>query len=347
MYALESIAIETLVYVEPPEVVSSAEIEEQLAPLYQRLRLPEGRLELMTGIRERRFWPADHLPSRASAEAGRKALARSEFNKNDIDLLIHCGVCRDQLEPATASHVHGLLGMPEHCFAFDISNACLGWVNALMVAANMMANGSVRQALIVSGENGRSLLDNTVQHLLTADLDRQQIKPYFANLTIGGGAVAAILCAKDLCVDRNHLQLGRGIAKTDSSANHLCQGDSARGGQLQMLTDSEALLEAGVSMADRTWGAFQAQTGLNASSFERVICHQVGRQHQRALFDRLGIEQKKDFSTYPTWGNVGSVSLPLTLAKAIEEDALDSHDQVALMGIGSGLVCAIASLRVG
>ena len=40
----------------PPIELSSAEIEAQLRPLYERLRLPAGRLELMTGIRTRRLW---------------------------------------------------------------------------------------------------------------------------------------------------------------------------------------------------------------------------------------------------------------------------------------------------
>ena len=36
----------------PPIELSSAEIEEQLQPLYERLmKLPAGRLELMTGIK--------------------------------------------------------------------------------------------------------------------------------------------------------------------------------------------------------------------------------------------------------------------------------------------------------
>ena len=48
--------LEAWAYVLPERVVSSAELEQRLAPLYERFGLHEGRLELMTGIRERRFW---------------------------------------------------------------------------------------------------------------------------------------------------------------------------------------------------------------------------------------------------------------------------------------------------
>ena len=51
-----NVAIESLGYTLPTEVVTTAELEQRLEPAYQRMRLPEGRLELMTGIAERRFW---------------------------------------------------------------------------------------------------------------------------------------------------------------------------------------------------------------------------------------------------------------------------------------------------
>ena len=79
-------------------------------PLYERLNLRPGRLELMTGIKERRFWPADMNPSVASAQAGRNLLKKG-IAPDGIDLLIHSAVCRDRLEPATASYVHGLMDL--------------------------------------------------------------------------------------------------------------------------------------------------------------------------------------------------------------------------------------------
>ena len=40
----------------PEKVVSSAELEQRIAPVYERLKLPFGRIEMMSGIKERRFW---------------------------------------------------------------------------------------------------------------------------------------------------------------------------------------------------------------------------------------------------------------------------------------------------
>ena len=57
-----NVNVEAFGYTLPEEVVTTAEIERRLAPLYERLRLPEGRLELITGVRQRRFWPPGTMP---------------------------------------------------------------------------------------------------------------------------------------------------------------------------------------------------------------------------------------------------------------------------------------------
>lgn len=330
--------------VTPPVAISSAVIEAQLAPLYQRLRLPEGRLELMTGIRTRHFWPSHILPSEASAQAGAAALAKSRFGKDDFDLLVHCGVCRDRLEPATAAYVHQRLGLAPHTQFFDLSNACLGFTNAMLMAGSMIEAGTIRRALLVSGEDGRPLLERTIHNLLNRPLSRQEIKPYFANLTIGAGAVAWVLCHADDAPAEAPALVG-GIVEVDSSANTLCQGDTA-GDALEMLTEAEALLEAGLNVADRAWARFCEHLGWSETMIQRVVCHQVGRTHQRRLLERLQIPVEKDFATYETMGNVGSVSLPFSLAQALETGAIATGHRVALLGIGSGLSSAMLGLHL-
>jgi len=327
--------IESLATALPAETLTSAAIEARLAPLYQRLRLPEGRLELMTGIRERRLWPAGTRPSDASAAAGRAALARSGLHAAQVELFIHAAVCRDMLEPATASFAHRKIGLPATAQIFDLSNACLGWLNALTVAAGLIESGQIRCALVCAGENGGPLVEQTLRTLLEAPLDRNGIKPYFANLTIGSGAVGAVVCHESMLPPgaRPHRLLG-GVARAATAHSELCQGDTHGADALAMQTDSEALLVAGIELARDTWGAFTADFG---AGFDRTICHQVGSTHRRKLYEALGLDLAKDFSTFETLGNTGSVALPATLAAAIEADAIKPGDRIALLGIGSGL----------
>ncbi len=80
----KNVVIESLAYSLPEEVCTSHAIEKQLSPLYQRLKLPEGRLELMTGIQERRLWPKGTKPSEAASMAAKKALEQSKIKPEDI-----------------------------------------------------------------------------------------------------------------------------------------------------------------------------------------------------------------------------------------------------------------------
>ncbi|MEX0326749.1 MAG: 3-oxoacyl-ACP synthase III [Puniceicoccaceae bacterium] len=330
------VAINGTAVVIPPVAVTSSDIEERLAPMYERLRLPEGRLEMMTGIQERHYWETDILPSQGSAEAGKLLLDEGRVPMEDIDLLIHCGVCRDRMEPATAAYVHGLLGLPGSCQILDISNACLGFVNAMVLAGGLIESGQIRHALLVSGENGRPLLENTIRVLLKGDLDRNAVKPYFANLTIGAGAAAMLVSREDFTRGDSFRLLG-GVARTDSSANQLCQGDSVGIEGFEMQTNAEELLDAGINLASGAWDAFEEEVGWNRQTPDCFICHQVGRTHQRRLFDSLQLDRGRDFTTYEYMGNVGSVSLPFTFHKAVEAGKLDASRRASLLGIGSGL----------
>lgn len=331
----QNIVIESYGYTLSEIAVTSAEIENRLAPLYERLKLPEGRLELMTGITARRMWAPGTKPSDLSTMAARVCLEKSKIKKQDIDLLIHSSVCRDFLEPATASVVHANLSLSNKVMIFDLSNACLGVVNSIVVAANMIESGQIKTALIVSGENGGPLLENTINELLiNPSIDRKNIKKYIANLTIGSAATAFLITHKYLSPESPEI-LG-GAVMTDSSANHLCRGDGNTH-SLVMETDSEELLKYGITLGQATWTEFRKNLGWSNADVDFVITHQVGSAHEKLSLESLELESKRTYKTYPFLGNTGSSALPVTLMMAAEENLIKKNDRVALLGIGSGL----------
>lgn len=336
---LESIAVAL-----PGEIWTSAEIEERLRPMYERLKLPAGRLELMTGIRERRHWPAGTRPSDASAAAGRAVLAKTSLRPEQLGVFIHGAVSRDMMEPASASFAHRKIGLPGTMQIFDVSNACLGFLNGVVTLAGLIESGQIQAGMVVSGENGRPLIEQTLHHLLSSSLSRNEIKPYFANLTIGSGAVGAILCHRSLVKGRPHRLLG-GAGRAATQHSDLCQGDSHGADALAMQTNSEELLIAGVELARETWRDFASLTGWTAGVVNRFVCHQVGSVHRRKLYETLGLDLAKDYSTFETLGNMGSASLPATLARAIENGEIRDGNKVALLGIGSGLNCLMLALE--
>ena len=341
--SFSKVVIEKMTYALPPNIVRSEELEEKLSPLYERLNLNIGRLELMTGIKERRFWGSQQKASEASAEAGIKLLQEGNIDPSSVDLLIHSAVCRDRLEPATASYVHNLMGLGQNTQILDVSNACLGFMNALILAGSMIEQGIIKRAIVVAGENGKPLVDETINILNSGDFDRKSIKPYFANLTIGGGAVAWSICSENNTYQQGP-RLSQFASSTDISHNQLCEGDQSSGGMI-MQTDSEELLHAGISVATHAWKKFLTASKWNPQSPELVITHQVGKAHQQEIEKALSYDPQNSFTTYESLGNCGSVSLPITYTLACEQNAGFLKSKSALLGIGSGLSSLMLALN--
>ena len=336
----QHVCLESLGYALPEEVITSDEIECRLEPLYRRLRLPEGRLELMSGIRERRLWPRGARPSDGSIESGRRALAAAGVDPGEIGCLIHGSVCRDQLEPATACRVHDALDLPEACLVYDVSNACLGLLNGMVQIANLIEQGQIRAGLVVGTEDSRALLEGTIDALNRDEsLTRDRIKSAFASLTIGSASAAALLVHNDLSRTGNRLCAVAARAHTKHYA--LCQGDHAAdvdgAAQMLMQTDSERLLQEGLNTGVATFADFLAASGWSREQIHKTICHQITGTHRRMMLESLGLTVERDYATFPWLGNTGSVALPITLALAVETGFIQSQEHVALLGIGSGI----------
>ena len=327
----------------PPRVITSEDLENRLAPLYERLKLPPGRLEMMSGISERRFWNDQTRPSDGAVLAGKKAIAASGIDPAELECLFFTGVCRDMMEPATATFVHRQLGLPEKCLVYDISNACLGFLNGMLTLGGMIELGLIKNGLIVSCETAEELVESTLVNLLSdPTVTRKSMKNSFASLTIGSGAVALVMG------DARHRDSGHKLSvatcRANTSFSDLCQGGQTTSSGTLMATDSEELLKRGVETAARTWLDFLAESGWTVDSIDRFFCHQVGSAHARLLFDSLGLDPSRNYETLHMLGNVGSVSAPITLALGIEDGKLNKGERAAVLGIGSGINCLMLGI---
>jgi 3-oxoacyl-[acyl-carrier-protein] synthase-3 len=210
----------------------------------------------------------------------------------------------------------------------------------MLAVADMIELGRIRAGVVVGTETGRDLVEGTIDSLLAnPSLTRNDVKLDFASLTIGSGSAAIVLCDRRLS-RQGHRLLG-GEALADTAAHRLCAGGVAAerhgDGRPRMQTDSEALLHAGIDLAERTWARTRQTLGWTNADVNRVFTHQVGRAHRKLLFDRLQLSPDLDFPTVEFLGNTGAVALPTALALGIEQGRIDKGHRVALLGIGSGL----------
>lgn len=341
-----NVCVEAFGYAIPEEIWTSADVEAKLDPLYERLKLPAGRLELMTGIAERRFWPIGMRPSEISVISGQRAIAAANFDPALIGCLIHGSVCRDFLEPATACTVHHQLNLPRQCFIYDVSNACLGILSGMIQAANMIELGQIKAALVVGSEGGRQLVEHTIQTLNTdLTLTRKSIKDAVASLTIGSASCAVLLT--DRSISRNQNELRSAAVNANTQFCELCQSHSDQAGaemQPLMKTDSELLMQQGVQTGIDTMAQFLQINGLQTSDFDRTVCHQVGAAHRKLMLESLNLNPEIDFPTFSWLGNTGAAALPISLAIGCEEGFIGTGQRVGLLGIGSGINCLMMEL---
>jgi 3-oxoacyl-[acyl-carrier-protein] synthase-3 len=313
--------------VDASQVVTSDALDESLGETYQRVGLRPGLLERLAGIRERRWWSDGTTFVDGAATAGAKAISESGVDPARIGVMINTSVSRKYLEPSTAVAVHHALGLPRSCQNFDVTNACLGFVNGMELAAAMIDSGMADYALVVNGEDSRPVQERTLESLNRPETVSRDVLAQFATLTLGSGAVAMVLGRAGRHPEGHRLV---GSASRAATEHHeLCLGDNQ-----MMRTDLKGLLDAGLALSEDLWAEAAADFDW-AGGMSRYIVHQVSKVHTGAMCDRFGIDPGLVPTTFPTRGNLGPASVPFTLAG--QQDSLDDGDRVLLMGIGSGL----------
>ena len=334
-YRLHDTALLSVGAVEAPGVVTSAAFDERLTRTYERTGMKAGMVEQLAGVRERRWWPEDVTFVDAAAMAGAKALAEAGVDPSQVGLLINTSVCRTGIEPANAVGVHDQLGLSTGCLNFDVTNACLGFLNGIQLAGALIDAGQVEYALLVDAEGLRGLQGGTVDRLAGDDATADDLRLQFATLTLGSGSAAMVL-GRASEHSEGHRITG-GVSRAGTEHKDLCTGDLTL-----MQTDSRALFNAGIELASHTWRDSLAD-GWDWARADWFIAHQTSVVHLEALAQVLGVPVDKLPMTLPTFGNLASAAVPFTLAKQVP--MIKPGQQVLLLGIGSGLntsFCEIA-----
>lgn len=320
--------------VDAPQVVTSDELDGRLADTYRRVGLRPGMLESIAGIRERRWWSEGVTFVDGAANAGAKAISESGVDPADIGLMVNTSVSRRYLEPSTAVAVHDAIGLPSSCQNFDVTNACLGFVNGMEIAAAMIDAGLIDYALVVDGEDSRGVQEAVIARLTEADT-ADDFMQEFATLTLGSGAVAMVLGRADRHPEGHRLVAA--VSRAGTEHHELCIGDND-----MMVTDLKGLLEAGLKLSGDLWAEAAEQFDWH-QGMDRYVLHQVSRVHTDAMCERLDIDTARVPTTFQDRGNIASASVPFTLAG--EVDSLEAGDRVLLMGIGSGLNVSCLEIR--
>lgn len=343
-FKFKNVCIESFAYNLPDKEVTSLEVEKELEPLYKRLGIPFGTLEKLTGVQARRFWENSVMPSQVATVAALKALEQVSFPRQEIRALLSCSITRDYFEPATACLIHNALGIQEDSFVADVSNACLGFMDGILMLSNMIESGQVKAGIVTSGEVMSKPIRHGIKHMAAnQSITRDELIKLLPTLTLGAGAVAYVLCHQSIASKGAHKVLG-GATKSATQYHDLCNGNGDYFFAMNdedfspiMTTESQKLIAAAASLGGRTWKEASEVLGWSASQVDHIFCHQVGKQVNEAFYAEMALDMKKEFTIYKKLGNLASAAVPTALIMGAAEKGIKSGEKVVLTGFGSGL----------
>jgi 3-oxoacyl-[acyl-carrier-protein] synthase III len=334
----ENVCIEGMGYVIPEHVVKTSWIEEQLLPVYQKVGAPKGFIERLTGIKEHRWWDEGVWVSDGAARAGEETLKNTGIPREDIQCLINTSVCRDYIEPATASIVHHKLGLQPTAMSFDVVNACLGFLNGMLLIANMIELGQIDTGMVVAAEDPKEGQLATIEKMLNDPPSRDALRDNLASFTLGAASVGMILRHKSKSKTGKRL-LG-GVSYSNTENCQLCVAQTT-----WMRTKSTALLTEGAKVVINAWDHFNKLFGWTNDMVDRMFTHQVSEPQRKIVLRKLKLKSDIDYPTLEYLGNTASVAAPISMAIGLDNGAVKDGDKVVLFGVGSGINSIVLAIQ--
>lgn len=315
----------------PTEVVKSEELFVEINSEAQ-YDIPFNWMSDVMGIHERRVAPHDAKPSDLAIPAAEQALnSLPHLKREEIGLVIFCGIERDQSEPATAHTVQHKLGLNAQ-YAFDMANACFGFVDAMQIATNYISCGIVKYALVVTGEVPTRVSKAAIK-VLKKGVDIKTARNIIGALSVGDAGGAAVIGPTE-----TNEQAGFELFNT-VSFSHLAdkciykqREDGTIEGQMMMGQIAGAMIKSHVDLIGDTLNK------LGWNEFDWVLSHQIGQRPFDRLSNMEGVRPSKMIKTLDKFGNITSATFPVNFHKLVEEESVTKGDKVGGCFAGSGLV---------
>src|SRR3990172_9353008 len=291
----------------------------------------------MTGIHRRHIAEKGETTASLATKAAVQALAMTELEPHDIDLVIVATSPPEHLFPATACLVQDALGA-SRAGAFDLSAACTGFIFALNMASQSIRTGAVRNALVIGSE--------TLSRMINWE-DRSTC------ILFGDGAGAFLLQASERpggvlgCVMRSDgsggelLSVPAGGSRYPTSAETL-----ARNMHTIHMNGREVFRFATRVMASATKEA-AARSGLRMSDISLIIPHQANLRIIEAAARGLHLPMEKFVVNIGEYGNTSTASIPIAACEAVRDGRIRPGDHVVMVGFGGGLTWGALALPGG
>lgn len=305
------------------------------ADLVARLDTSDEWIVRRTGISERRVAGPDDTLVAMGIDAGGKALAAAGVQPSEVDLVIAVSCTMQAPIPGMGPQIATGIGAPG-AGALDLNAGCAGFCYALSVAADAVRAGSARRVLVVASERLTDWVDRD---------DRGMV------ILFGDGAGAALVGIPEGAAGHAGEAAGPpGIGPVAWGSD----GSAAQAIEIRPRADGRSFMEMEGSAVFR-WATTQLaavarkaceQAGLVPHELSAIALHQANLRITESIVKALGASQAVVARDIIDTGNTSAASVPLALARLIDEGQVHSGDSVLLLGFGAGLTYAGQVIRL-
>lgn len=291
-----------------------------------------ARWEERTGIRAR-HWVEPGAPlAPTAAEALRGALDEAGLRAADLRriILVYSGQ-GDLAFPATANAVAAQLGLSGSCDAFDLKNACMGFLSALDVAARSVATGLGPVGIVVAEITSRGIRPS--EH-----------RPYL----IFGDAVAAAVVGP--ARSRDEGIVATFLANDGSRPRDVFgeePGRTDRREYIQMAGSSAEIAEIATRALGRGVAGLLERAKVDLHEIEWVLVHQPNGVMLDMIIDAFGIDPARTIRVVDEIGSVAAAAIPFSLDRLRRTRPLRGGDRILMMGVGGGVSYGATLYRIG
>jgi 3-oxoacyl-[acyl-carrier-protein] synthase-3 len=315
----------------PDRVVTNADLS--------RLGCDPEWIVARSGIHERRHAAPGIATSDIAAAAGRAAITGSGRAAADVDLLVLGTFTPDTCIPSTSCVVQEALGLDAP--AMDVTAACAGFAYALVTAAQFMAAGTSRLALVIGADTNSRVVDP------------EDVKtwPLFGD---GAGAVLLESVPAADGPERGLLAFslgsdGRGadllVCPMSGSRQPATVEGVARRDQFVKM-DGRAIFKWAIRLAEENIRQVVSRSGVPLDDVDLFVLHQANARIVDGAREALGLPADKVFMNLDRYGNTSSGSIPLALDEAWKAGRVGPGSTVVVCGFGGGLAWGSAVWRM-
>ncbi len=241
-------------------------------------------------------------------EAFDRLIAKSDFKKEEIELVVLVTQTPEFNIPHTSAIIHNKLGLSANCMCFDVSQGCAGYIHGLSIAQSVMEQNGFKKGLLFTCDPYSHVMNHN---------DRN------TTLLFGDGAAVTLL------TDKPVYEIGKNTFGTLPDSNEAL---TCLDGVVNMY--GRQVFSFAIREVPKDFKAVLKKNKLKKEEVDFFILHQGSLYILNALREKLGLTEEEAPFDAASYGNVVSSSIPVILEKHIDNEEFKT---ILLSGFGVGL----------